>query len=111
MLKLVDVHAHLSDNLLFDNIDELRREYLEKGVSFVIDSGCSLKNVEKCVINSQKYSEIYFTAGLHPENANNAGEINAIMEYAKHPKCVAIGEIGLDYHYEGYNKELQKEAL
>ncbi|MBR4419366.1 MAG: TatD family hydrolase [Clostridia bacterium] len=111
MLKLVDVHAHLSDNLLFDNIDELRREYLEKGVSFVIDSGCSLKNVEKCVINSQKYSEIYFTAGLHPENANNAGEINAIMEYAKHPKCVAIGEIGLDYHYEGYNKELQKEAF
>ena len=111
MLKLVDVHAHLSDNLLYDNIEEIRREYLEKGVSFIIDSGCSLKNVEKCVSNSQKYSEIYFTAGLHPENASNASEIYAIMEYAKHPKCVAVGEIGLDYHYEGYDKKQQKNAF
>ncbi|MBO5850710.1 MAG: TatD family hydrolase [Clostridia bacterium] len=111
MLKLVDVHAHLADGLLFDNLEDVRREYLEKGVSLVIDSGCSLGSVKKCALNAKNYSGIYVTAGLHPENAKNSSEIDAIMEFAKHPKCVAIGEIGLDYHYEGYDKDKQKKAF
>ncbi len=111
MLKLVDAHAHLADKLLFENILDVRREYLEKGVTLVIDSGYSLENVKKCAQNAEKFSEIYFTAGLHPENANKASEIDAIMEFTRHPKCVAVGEIGLDYHYEGYDKDKQKKAF
>ncbi len=111
MLKLVDVHAHLSDGLLLADLDNVRREYLEKGVSLVIDSGCSLKNVKNCALNSQKYSEVYFTAGLHPEHSNAQNELDQILNYAKCEKCVAIGEIGLDYHYEGYNKNEQKQAF
>ena len=111
MLKLVDVHAHLSDDYIFGDIEAVREEYLNAGVSLVIDSGCSLESVERCAKNASDYSEVYFTAGLHPENARNESQIDSVMFYANHPKCVAIGEIGLDYHYEGFNKEEQKRVF
>ena len=111
MLKLVDVHAHLSDDLIIGDIEAVRGEYLEKGVSLVIDSGCSLGSVKRCANNASNFSEVYFTAGLHPENAKNSEDIDKILQYSSHPKCVAIGEIGLDYHYTGFNKEEQKAAF
>ncbi len=111
MLKLVDVHAHLSDDLVLSNIEEYRNEYLSAGVKIVIDSGCELKIVKQCKINADEYSEVYFTAGLHPQNAKMFDDIEEIAKFSNCEKCVAMGEIGLDYHYEPYDKELQKQAF
>ncbi len=114
MLNFIDVHTHLNDSKLKDNLDEVRRKYLSNGVNFVVDSGCSYQSTKMCLDNAEKYSEVYFTAGIHPDTANNGfneKEFLLIKEYATHKKCIAIGEVGLDYYYDGYNKENQKEIF
>ncbi len=111
MLNLVDVHAHLSDDLILNNLNEYRKEYLNNNVKIVIDSGCELKIVKQCHKNAEAFSEVYFTAGLHPQNAKMIEDIEEIAKFSNHKKCVAMGEIGLDYHYEPFDKELQKQAF
>ena len=62
---------------------------------------------------SHRYPQIYFAAGIHPEHANEAGEddLKIIEQLAGDKKCAAIGEIGLDYHYPGFDKAKQKELF
>ncbi len=114
MLSFIDAHTHLSDSKLIDNLAEVRNRYLSNGVNFVVDSGCNLQNTKKCLENAQKYNEVYFTAGIHPDTANNgfnSQEFLQIKEFASHPKCIAIGEVGLDFYYEGYNKQNQIKSF
>lgn len=109
----IDSHAHLTDPKIFPELDRVRAEYKQAGVGLVLDVGCSLKSSVDVKDNAEACEEIYFTAGCHPDSAGEVDDnaIETIRALTKHDKCLAIGEIGLDYYYEGYDREVQKQAF
>ncbi len=107
---LIDTHAHI--NMLKDpelGIIEAR----EAGVKEIIIPSASEDDFENILELCDRYSDIYATLGVHPEDCEKFSDNTAkkIMELARHPKVVGIGEIGLDYHYTKENKEIQKRIF
>ena len=107
---LIDTHAHLNDERyskqkIEEIVNTMAENNLEKIISVGYDKLSSEKNIEIC----QKYSNVYVAVGVHPDNI--VDDIDFLEDLAKHEKVVAIGEIGLDYHYENYNKEKQIEGF
>lgn len=111
-MRFIDVHCHL-DGRYFENSDELFARLRACGVEKVITCGVDLPTSIAVRDIAEKYEGCYFTAGYHPTELKDykEGDLKKIAEIAMHPKCVAIGEIGLDYHYPDTNKPLQKEIF
>lgn len=108
----IDTHCHLDDPR-FSDLDFVVNEYERALVSTVIHVGCNVNSSVFGKSASEKYESIYFAAGFHPSdcedyNDNAKAEIERLLT---HKKCVAVGEIGLDYHYENINKARQKECF
>ena len=104
---IFDSHAHY-DDAKFDKIrDELLEALPRHGVCGVINCGCDTLSSKKALAYAEKYPYIYAAVGVHPENIGG-GTAAEIEELTKHKKCVAIGEIGLDYYWVSDNKEEQK---
>ena len=104
---IFDSHAHY-DDAKFDGIrDELLESLPRHGVCGVINCGCDTLSSKKALAYAEKYPYIYAAVGVHPENIDG-GTAAEIEELSKHKKCVAIGEIGLDYYWVSDNKEEQK---
>lgn len=110
---MIDCHAHLTDDRYQGVFSEIRSGYLASGVNLVVDAGYSINTSILAKDNAEKYSEVYFTAGCHPDDANNVDKtaVLKLEELARHQKCLAIGETGLDYHYLNYDKQTQKQAF
>ncbi len=110
---MIDSHAHLTDARIENVISNVRNGYINSGINTVVDVGCSISSCEKALKNAQNYKEVYFTAGCHPDDAGsvNGDTLKKIEALSRHDKCVAIGEIGLDYHYLNFDKEVQKKAF
>lgn len=111
---LFDTHAHLTDRAFDTDRDALLSGLQEKGIRFVMNPGCSLEDSLQAIALAEKYPFIYAAVGSHPDSADQVnGEV--IAEYRKlctlHDKVKAIGEIGLDYHYEDIPRQLQKKAV
>ena len=103
---IFDSHAHY-DDAKFDNIrDKLLEALPRHGVCGVINCGCDTLSSKKALAYAEKYPYIYAAVGVHPENIGG-GTAAEIEELSKHKKCVAIGEIGLDYYWVSDNKEEQ----
>ena len=106
-----DTHAHLDDK----QFDEDRVEVIEKirsaGVDFVVNIGADMESSARSVELSKQNDFIYAAVGVHPYDAEHMTEeeLSALEELTKNEKVVAIGEIGLDYHYEEADKTAQKE--
>ena len=100
--NIFDAHAHYDDDWFNDDREALFKLLPESGVSGVVCNAVDLKSAEDIKSYAEKYPYIYFTAGFHPENLEDVPEnyLDGISEFLKHPKCVAIGEIGLDYHWD-----------
>lgn len=117
MMEYFDTHAHYDDRAFDNDRDEVLEKVYSQGVTKVIDVGCDIKTSKKAIELSKKYDFIYAICGIHPsEIASHKTEIdNQILQIRElvqsYKKIVAIGEIGLDYHYEGFDKELQKYAF
>lgn len=108
---LSDAHAHLNDKAFNEDLEEVVKKCIDSGVGIIINSAWDRKSSEKAYELSQKYDNMYFTAGIHPHNACEtvAGDLDVLIELSKDPKCVAWGEIGLDYHYDFSPHEMQRE--
>jgi len=108
---MIDVHAHLDDT----RFDEDRAEVLEQlraaGIRRLINSGCSHRACENAIQLAEENDFIYASVGIYPHDVAELEErgLDALREMARHPKVVAIGEIGLDYYYDTAEKELQKK--
>lgn len=111
MNNIFDTHSHYDDAQFDPDRDELLSALPKKGVVCAVSCGCDVETTKINMALAEKYDYIYFAAGLHPENLENKGDsdLKAIEEIAAHPKCVAIGEIGLDYHWMAVDKETQKD--
>lgn len=109
MLNYIDSHAHYDDAKFNDDREELLMKLCDNGVEKIVNVGCSLEHSHFSIKLAEKYSFIYAAVGIHPEEVANTPEIylETIRNMSYYEKTVAIGEIGLDYHYEGYDKDLQ----
>lgn len=109
----IDTHVHLTDKAYLENFSEVRNRYLSDGVGKVITVGYNTSSSVNGKNLADKFNEVYFAVGIHPSDVRElSGDNLAVLkELASHKKCVAIGEIGLDYHYDGYVKEEQVSAF
>lgn len=108
-MKLIDSHAHLMDEQYNNDLESVIENAKNNGVEKIINIGYSKETSEQAIDLAQKYEFIYAVIGMHPDECNEEVDISFIKELAKNKKVVAIGEIGLDYHYDGHDKELQKK--
>lgn len=111
-MRYIDVHCHL-DGDCYGDLDALFKRFKEAGIQKVIAAGFDLKSSEFSKNLSERFESCYFTAGFHPTELKKykEGDLDEIAALAGHEKCVAIGEIGLDYHYPDTDKPLQREIF
>lgn len=109
---IFDSHAHYDDEAFDSDRDIVIDKIKKANVSKVLNCGASLSGCENSIELSKKYQFFYAAIGVHPEYPEDAiKNINKIGDMLQNEKAVAVGEIGLDYHYEPYDKELQIKAF
>lgn len=114
MEKIFDTHSHYTDTAFDADRDELISSLPEKNVGLIMQACTDLDDALKIQALSDKYDFMYASVGIHPENMANGIPSDAydrLLQLAKHNKVLAVGEIGLDYHYEGYDRQAQIELF
>ena len=108
----IDVHCHL-DESTYGDLTSLIDSCSSQGVTKIIAVGFDINSSRFALSCAEKYPGVYFAAGFHPTELSKykEGDLDVIADLCSHPKCVSLGEIGLDYHYLDTNKELQKEIF
>lgn len=111
MIKLTDTHAHYDDDAFEGDRDRLLTRLFKESVSRIITVGCSQSRWKPTIALTERYEGMYGALGLHPEDIYDVTEDweNKLRELLRLPKIKALGEIGLDYHYEGFEREKQIE--
>ena len=109
---LIETHCHL-DYLKAEPLEEILRKISEAQIAKVITIGVDPDNLDRAMELSSTYNEVYFTQGIHPHDAKSftQTEFEKISTRATLPKMVAVGEIGLDYHYNNSPQDIQKEVF
>ena len=110
---LFDSHAHLDDTAFAADREEMIAGLPKKGVGYVMNVGSSLASSRQAIATAEKYPFVYAAVGSHPDSADEVNEevIGQYKKMAEHPKVKAIGEIGLDYHYEDIPRQIQQRAF
>ncbi|NLZ15225.1 MAG: TatD family hydrolase [Erysipelotrichaceae bacterium] len=114
-MKLFDTHCHLNDELLYKNLDAVIERALKVGVDKMVVIGWDKESSLSAINIAQRFPFVYATVGVHPNNIDGVdiAQLNQVFALAKQNKVVAIGEIGLDYHYtkDEENHARQKEIF
>lgn len=109
----VDTHAHLTDKMYGDNVEEVVNKANQSGVEKIITSSVNIENAKDCVNLTKIYSNVYSSIGIYPEYIYdwNREQCDTLIRLAQDKKVVAIGEIGLQFTADMPDKEGQKEVL
>ena len=109
--NIFDTHSHYDDDKFDKDRFSLLSGLKEKGVCAVVSCGCDIQSSKFNKLLSEKFDDFYFAAGFHPENLEGAAldDLGGIRELLADEKCVAVGEIGLDYHWMASTKQKQKD--
>ena len=109
-MRIIDTHCHLNDETLYKDLGNVISRAQQAGVEKMIVIGWDKASSELAVKLAEEFSFIYAAVGFHPENIFDVSKEDFLetLELSKHPKVVAIGEIGLDYHW---TKDLDKRDL
>ena len=111
---LFDTHAHMDDRAFDEDREALLARLPEQGIGLLMNPGCSLASSRDAVALAARYDYIYAAVGSHPDAADEVTPA-VLDEYRmlckRNPKVRAIGEIGLDYHYEDVPRQRQQEAF
>lgn len=108
---MIDTHAHL---LYYgEKKDELISNMSRDGLEYIVSIGTTVDDSKKSVVLASRYEKVYVAVGIYPEYAGETtdDDLKVIEELAFMPKVVAIGEIGLDYHQEGFDREAQRRVF
>ncbi|MCG2675709.1 TatD family hydrolase, partial [bacterium] len=110
---LIDTHIHLADKCYDKDRDTVIARAREEGVDYLIIVASDLESSKKCVKLTKEFKSLYTIVGIHPHEAKTVDKDTycRLKELAKNEKVVAIGEIGLDYHYNHSPKEVQREVF
>ena len=103
---IFDTHTHYDDSRFDGIVDTLLEQLHHKGVTNIITCGCDIPSSKAAIELANKHSFVYAAVGFHPENLEPEPDLAQLKELLKHKKVVALGEIGLDYHWD-IDKELQ----
>lgn len=108
-----DTHAHYDDDCFNQDRDELLGGMRARGIDLIVNPGCDMETSHKAVEISEKYPFIYAGIGFHPHDSKKMtnDSIGELEELSKNSRVVAIGEIGLDYHYDNSPRKVQKERF
>lgn len=114
---IIDTHVHLDDERYREDFDEMMQRASEAGVEGYIIPGAHPSTLSRAVELSEAYGNVYFAVGVHPNDVSTLDTVD-FEYYASHPKCVAIGECGMDYYYldgsdeeKALEKKRQEEAF
>jgi TatD DNase family protein len=111
---MIDSHAHLDYAQLSDDLEGVLARAAEAGVSHIITIGVKLTTADRPKALAEAHDNIWCSVGIHPHEAGSepdAANIDAILASADHPKCVAIGEAGLDYFYDYASPKQQEDSF
>lgn len=111
---LFDTHAHYDDSAFDSDREEVLQALGPSGVSLVVNPGCDIESSRAAVNLAGKYGFLYAAVGIHPENCAGvtAADFEEVRKLSEAPKVVAIGEIGLDYYWEGNPpREFQRQIF
>lgn len=108
-----DSHAHLDDARFAADFNEILARMKENGVTAMMNIGCDLPSSEHSVRLAERFPWVWAAVGSHPDDADHvdASRISVYRELCKSPRVKAIGEIGLDYHYEDVPRAVQQAAF
>ena len=110
---LIDSHAHLDDNRFDADRDRLIKSLKEFGIDLIINPGSDLQTSIKAVSLAEQYENIYAAVGVHPHSAKEMDDstVEILKSFTGRDKVVAIGEIGLDYHYDNSPRDVQRKRF
>lgn len=105
-----DTHAHYDDEAFDEDRDVLLPELYRQGITLINDIGCDIPSSKKAIAIAEQHPFVYAVVGAWPGNTGDMTEadLETYGQLAQHPKVVAIGEIGLDYHYDDVPRDIQK---
>lgn len=110
-MRIIDSHAHYDDSSFDADREDVLRELFSGEICKIVNIGCSVKSSYSSVKLAEEYAGIYAAVGLHPDAADEIDRIEEIRRLCGNKKVVAVGEIGLDYHYEEHGRDIQKKAF
>ncbi len=105
---IFDSHAHYDDERFDDCRQQLLSDLESHGICGIVTCGCDENSSKDALKLAEDYRFIYAAVGIHPGCIDSGTTVEQIRTLARHEKCVAIGEIGLDYYWEPYDKDAQK---
>ena len=108
-MEFIDTHCHIYYDKYQNDISDVINRAKDKSIKHIICVGVDLESSEKSIILSDQYESVFATVGYHPHESKLAVDnyLDKMLELLKHPKAVAIGEIGLDYYYKHSDKKTQ----
>lgn len=110
---MIDSHAHLNDPAFADDIVEVVSRAEAEGVEAIINVGYDLTSSRRAIALAEKFPGLWAVVGLHPHDARFWTEDlrDSITELTRHPKVLAVGEVGLDYHYDHSPRDVQRTVF
>jgi TatD DNase family protein len=110
-MHLVDSHAHLTDKRIHPDVDAVVARAADAGVGIVVSVATGAEDWDADLALAERFSGVYATAGIHPHAASTASEegFARIRSLLEHPRVVAVGETGLDYHYDFSPRDVQRD--
>ncbi|MBO4749279.1 MAG: TatD family hydrolase [Lachnospiraceae bacterium] len=108
---IFDTHAHYDDRAFEEDREALVDSLPKAGVGRVVNVGSTIESNAQCLALAEKYDFVYAAIGVHPSESEPLNEelLANLAEQCRHPKCVAVGEIGLDYYWPEPSAEVQKK--
>ena len=105
-----DTHAHYDSGAFNADREEILAALPEAGVALIVNPGCEVRSSETAIALAERFPHVWAAVGIHPEDMADMsdGDLDKIEQLSKHPRCVAVGEIGLDYYWDASRKEEQK---
>ena len=107
---IFDTHAHYDSGAFNADRFDILASMPEKNVGLIVDPGCDLESSRAAIALAEKYDFVYAAIGWHPEDMDKLTDegFDEMIKLMHHPKCVAVGEIGLDYYWDAEHKDEQK---
>ncbi|MBU0767017.1 TatD family hydrolase [Patescibacteria group bacterium] len=110
---MIDSHCHLADRKFTRDLDQILLRAKEAGVEKCVTIADTLKESKQCIEIAEKYPEVFATVGVHPHGSRawGVGDRDNLILMLKKDKVVALGEIGLDYHYDNSPRDVQRDVF
>src|ERR1700722_16769223 len=107
-MTIIDSHCPLDFPDFAEDLDSVVARARAAGVERMITIGAKVSKAAGVVAIAERYDDVFFTVGTHPHEAagEDAEDFDTMRAFARHPKCVGIGEAGLDYHYDNAPRDV-----